>query len=185
MQTNLNLWPELDWEQWKDTADTLHMWMQIVGKTRLALTPTQNHWWNVPLYVTARGLTTSAMPIGEGDVFDIEFDFIGHQLVFRRGTGEMERIALKPDTVSQFYAEYQSTLRQLRVDAAIDSLPVEIQSPIRFDQDTIHKSYDSDAVRQFWQILCHADRLFKRFSTNYFTARSVLFISSGARLIWR
>ena len=96
-------WPELGWENWKDTAETLHMFTQMVGKTRLALTPRQNHWWNVPLYLTARGLTTSAMPLPSGLLLDIEFDFVIHELVFRLSSGRTERLALRAQTVADFF----------------------------------------------------------------------------------
>jgi hypothetical protein len=160
-------WPQLDWEQWKDTADTLHMFMQIVGKTRLALTPIQNHWWNVPLYLTARGLSTSAMPIPSGGLVDIEFDFIAHELVFRLSSGRVERLALRPQTVAAFFAQYLSMLDSLGVKTDIDPMPVELKDPIHFAQDTTHKSYDAEAASRFWQILSQADLLFKRFSTNF------------------
>src|SRR5258708_15524272 len=104
-------WPELEWEQWKATAETLHMLMQIVGKTRLALTPVQNHWWNVPFYVTPRGLTTSAVPVPKDSrLLDIEFDLLVHELVFRCSSGRIERMALRPQTVAAFFAEYQAVL---------------------------------------------------------------------------
>lgn len=165
---NEDTWPELRWEQWKDTAETLHMFMQIVGKTRVALTPVQNHWWNVPFYVTARGLSTSAMPVETGGLLDIEFDFIAHQLIFRRSSGQIEQLPLRPQTVAAFFAEYQAVLAGLGVKLKIDPMPVELQSPVRFDEDTAHKSYDADAVLRFWRTLGHADTLFKRFSTNFY-----------------
>ena len=161
-------WPELDWEHWKYTANTLHMFLQMVGKTRVALTPTQNHWWNVPLYLTARGLTTSAMPAPPGGLLDIEFDFIAHELVFRRSSGQVERLALRPHTVADFFAAYMSTLHTLGLDIKIDPKPVELKEPIRFHEDTVHGSYDADAVLRFWQVLSHADTLLKRFSTNFY-----------------
>jgi hypothetical protein len=161
-------WPELDWKQWKDTADTLHMFMQIVGKTRLALTSTQNHWWNVPLYLTARGLTTSAMPVSTGGLLDIEFDFIAHELVFRCSSGRRERLALRPQSVAAFFAEYLTVIANLDIKVDIDPMPVELKDPTAFDRDTVHKSYDADAVSRFWQALAHADTLLKRFSTNFY-----------------
>jgi len=161
-------WPELDWEQWKDTANTLHMFMQIVGKTRLGLTSTQNHWWNVPFYVTARGLSTSAMPTPDGRLLDIEFDFIAHELVFRCSSGQIERLTLRPQTVADFYAEYLATLSILGVKVHSNPMPAELQAPIRFNRDTVNKSYDPDAVSRFWQVLSHADVLLKRFSTNFY-----------------
>ncbi len=133
-------WPELDWEQWKETADTLHMFLQIVGKTRVALTPRQNHWWNVPLYVTARGLTTSVMPLPTGGLLDLEFDFIAHELVFRSGSGSIERLKLRPQSVAAFFAEYLAALAKLSVNVHIDPMPAELPQAIRFDQDTTHKS---------------------------------------------
>src|SRR5271154_3524282 len=99
-------WPELEWDAWKDTAYALHMATQIVGKTRLALTPRQNHWWNVPLYVSARGLTTSAMPLVDGDALEIEFDFLSHLLTFRRSSGAARALSLEPQSVRDFYAAY-------------------------------------------------------------------------------
>jgi Family of unknown function (DUF5996) len=160
-------WPPLVWDQWADTGDTLHMWMQIVGKTRLALSPLQNHWWNVPLYVTARGLTTSAMPLPRGGLLDIEFNFIAHELIFRCSSGQTYALPLQAQSVADFFAAYIRALEALSVAIHIDSLPVELKDPIRFDHDTIHKSYDRDAAKRFWQVLSHADTLFKRFSSNF------------------
>src|ERR1700679_2043852 len=118
-------WPALQWEEWADTADTLHMWTQIVGKTRLALTPLQNHWWNVPLYVTARGLGTSAMAYGD-DVLDVEFDFVAHVVHLRLGSGADQSIKLKPQTVADFYGEYMDCLKELGVKVEIWPMPVEV-----------------------------------------------------------
>src|ERR1700748_2059401 len=117
-------WPALEWSEWADTANTLHMWTQIVGKTRLALTPLQNHWWNVPLYVTARGLGTSAMAYGD-DVLDIEFDFVVHELHLRLGSGANQVMKLKPRTVADFYAEYLGCLKELGISVKIMPMPVE------------------------------------------------------------
>lgn len=167
MTTQFN-WPGLEWDQWKGTANTLHMFIQVVGKTRLALTPVQNHWWNVPLYVTARGLTTSVMPSPGGGLIDIEFDFIAHELIFRLSSGRVERLRLHPETVADFFAEYEATLADLGLNVKIDRRPVELKDPIPFDKDTAHESYDADAVLRFWQILGNADTLFKRFSTNFY-----------------
>ncbi len=161
-------WPILDWEQWKETADTLHMFMQIVGKTRLALTSVQNHWWNAPLYVTARGLTTSAMPLPDGGQLDIEADFLVHRLVFRRSSGQTESLPLVPQTVADFFAAYRRTLEALAVRVDFDCMPVELKDPIRFDRDTIHKSYDADAANRFWRVLGRADTLLQRFSSTFY-----------------
>jgi hypothetical protein len=159
-------WPSLPWAEWEPTASTLHMWTQIVGKTRLALTPLQNHWWNVPLYVTARGLGTSAMPCAVG-ALDIEFDFIAHELHFRLSGGEAISLPLRAQSVADFYREYQEALRSLGVEVAIHPMPVEIPNPIRFDLDTIHASYDPEYAHRFWQVLVHADAIFRQFGTGF------------------
>jgi hypothetical protein len=161
-------WPSLEWREWQPTAATLHMFTQIVGKTRLALTPKQNHWWNVPLYVTARGLSTSAMPLPDGDSLEIEFDFLSHVLTFRRSCGAARTLQLQPQAVCDFYAAYRHILEEIAVEVSINPLPVEVANPIRFDRDTTHASYDGDAAQRFWRVLVQADALFKRFSTNFY-----------------
>jgi hypothetical protein len=159
-------WPELAWSDWADTADTLHMWTQIVGKTRLALTPLQNHWWNVPLYVTARGLGTSAMDYGD-DVLDIEFDFLTHELHLRMGSGATQTMKLKPRSVADFYQEYLGCLKELGVSVTINPVPCEMAKPIRFDLDTEHASYDPEYVHRFWQVLTHAEKVFRAWETGF------------------
>ena len=161
-----DLWPALPWPEWEATASTLHMWTQIVGKTRLALTPLQAHWWNVPLYVTARGLSTAAMPVPDG-VLEIEFDFADHQLLFRLNTGVRLSVPLRPQSVAGFYREYQDCLAQLGVSVQINPVPVEIKDPIPFAQDTVHAAYDPEYVRRFWRILMHATAIFQRFSSGF------------------
>ena len=159
-------WPELPWGEWADTANTLHMWTQIVGKTRLALTPLQNHWWNVPLYVTARGLGTSAMVCGD-DVLDIEFDFLTHVLHLRLGSGADNTMELKPQTVADFYKEYLECVAALGVSVEIWPMPVEVANPIRFDLDTEHKSYDAEYAHRFWQVLVQAEKIFRAWGTGF------------------
>jgi hypothetical protein len=159
-------WPALSWDEWKATADTLHMWTQIVGKTRLALTPLQNHWWNVPLYVTARGLGTSAMAYGD-DVLDIEFDFVAHELHLRLGSGQSLSTPLRAQTVADFYSEYRASLAKLGVVVTIQPLPVEVANPVRFDLDTEHKSYDPVYAHRFWQVLVQAEKVFRSFGTGF------------------
>ena len=159
-------WPALSWEEWEPTTSTLHMWTQIVGKTRLALTPLQNHWWNIPLYVTARGLTTSAMPHAHG-LLEIEFDFIAHQLHFELSSGVSLSIPLRAQSVADFYAEYLATLKSLDVEVTINPMPVELPSPIRFDLDTLHKTYNPQHANRFWQVLCRIDPIFKEFSGSF------------------
>jgi hypothetical protein len=162
------LWPSLDWRAWESTAETLHMFTQIVGKTRLALTSKQNHWWNVPLYVTSRGLSTSPMPLPERGTLEIEFDFLAHELAFRRSDGATRALALRPQSVSDFYEAYRRTLTDLAVEPHIWTLPVECVNPIRFNEDVTHRSYDADAAQRFWRLLIQADILFKRFSTSFY-----------------
>jgi len=159
-------WPELEWDAWKDTCETLHMWTQMVGKTRLWLTPLQNHWWNVPLYVSARGLTTSAMP-WRGDVLEIEFDFRAHNLELRMCNGRWIRLPLRAQSVAAFYADYKAALASLGVPVKIWPMPVEVANPIRFDQDTVHASYEREPVERFHQVLMQVDALLKRFSTGF------------------
>ena len=161
-----DLWPALPWPEWEATASTLHMWTQIVGKTRLALSPLQAHWWNVPLYVTARGLSTAAMPVPDG-VLEIEFDFADHQLLFRLNTGVRLSVPLRPQSVADFYREYQNCLSQLGVSVKINPVPVEIKDPIPFGQDTVHAAYDPEYARRFWRILMRANAIFQRFSSGF------------------
>jgi hypothetical protein len=164
-------WPELRWDDWKDTAATLHMWTQIVGKTRLELAPLQNHWWNVPLYLSARGLTTSAMPY-RGEMLEIEFDFVSHDLRFRMSTGSILSVPLRPQSVASFYAEYQRCLATLGVDVTINAVPVEIADPIPFAEDEVHHSYDPVYAHRFWRILSSADLIFTRFSSDFIGKKS-------------
>jgi Family of unknown function (DUF5996) len=159
-------WPALPWSEWEAAANTLHMWTQIVGKTRLALTPLQNHWWNVPLYVTAHGLGTSAMVCGD-DVLDVEFDFVAHVLHLRLGTGAEKLMKLKPQTVADFYRDYMECLDSLGVSVKINPMPVEVANPIRFDLDTEHKSYDPEYAHCFWQVLVNAEKVFREWGTGF------------------
>jgi hypothetical protein len=159
-------WPELPWNAWSKTADTLHMWTQIVGKTRLALTPLQNHWWNVPLYVTARGLGTSAIACGD-DALDIEFDFVEHELRMRLSSGKNESLTLRSKSVADFYREYQHCLAALGVSVKIWPMPVEVQNPIRFDLDTQHSTYDRDYANRFWRVLVRAEKVFRAWAPSF------------------
>ena len=156
-------WPALPLEAWEPACDTLHLWTQIVGKTRLALAPMQNHWWQVVLYVTARGLTTSPVPF-EDRTFETEFDFIDHRLVVRASDGRQATLPLEPRTVADFYRAYLDTLRELGVAARPrHPKPNEVMNPIRFDADATHRSYDPDAAGRFLRGLVQADRLLKEF----------------------
>jgi len=155
-------WPELPLEGWKDTYATLHIWTQIVGKVRLALSPYANHWWQVPLYVSASGLTTSLIPY-PGWAFEIEFNFLEHKLVISSCNGQQEVLALRPQSVASFYAEFMAALKSLGIEVRIWPMPVEIANPIRFDQDTEHVSYDAEYAQRFWRILTLIDPVFREF----------------------
>src|SRR5882762_1044056 len=156
-----DLWPELPLEAWGGTYRTLHMWSQIVGKIRLALSPKTNHWWGVPLYVNAIGLTTSPIPYA-GGVFEIQFDFIHHQLVIQTSHATSKTIALAPGSVADFYREFMGTLASLGIVVKIWKMPCEIPDPIPFDQDTQPASYDAEYAHRFWRILVGCDAVFKR-----------------------
>jgi hypothetical protein len=142
------------------------MWAQIVGKTRLALTPLTNHWWNVPFYLSAQGLTTSAMPYGS-DLLEVDFDFVHHQLHVRVSSGAARSVALRPQSVASFYDEYMSLLRSLGIEVTIHAIPDEVKDPIPFRQDNQHASYDSEYVHRFWVVLSRVDILFKRFRAGF------------------
>lgn len=159
-------WPPLPYDSWKDTYATLHMWTQIVGKVRLALTPRLNHWWNVPLYVSARGLTTSAIHYAE-HTFELRFDFLNHELVLQLSDGQVKSLPLFPRTVADFYREFMSMMESAGIPVRIWKMPVEIPNPIPFDQDQIHASYDPESVRRFWQILVSVDRVFQEFRSRF------------------
>lgn len=155
-------WPALPLDEWKETYATLHMWTQIVGKVRMALSPQINHYWGVPLYVTSRGLTTSPIPYRDEE-FEIEFDFIDHQLVIQTTDGRGKTIGLSPRSVAEFYGEVMAALRSLGIEVKIWTMPVEIPNPIRFEQDQIHASYDREYANRCWRILASADAVFKEF----------------------
>ena len=165
-ETNQNLWPALPLDKWKDTYATLHMWTQIVGKVRLALSPPENHWWQVPLYVNSCGLTTSAIPYGTG-IFDVQVDFIAHKLVIHTSQGSERVIALKPKSVADFYREFMAALQSLGINVRIWRMPVEIPNPIPFDQDVQHAAYDPEYANRFWQILLICDSIFKEFRCGF------------------
>ncbi len=145
-------WPALPLEAWEPTRATLHMWCQIVGKIRMALSPYANHWWQVPLYVSARGLTTSPIPY-KGKIFEIEFDFIGHLLRISVSDGAVRTLRLVPKSVAAFHAELMAALASLGIEVHISTMPSELAEPIDFTQDTIHASYDSAYASRFWRTL--------------------------------
>ncbi len=164
--SNQTAWPELPLEAWQSTYATLHMWTQIVGKVRLALSPPVNHWWEVPLYVNARGLTTSAIPYREG-IFEIRFDFIDHKLVIETSWGQAKTLALRAQTVADFYAEIMAAIKSVGVEVKIWTMPVEIPDPIRFENDTQHASYDPEYAHRFWQVLILCQNVFQEFRAGF------------------
>jgi hypothetical protein len=165
MPTSTDL-PSLPLSEWQETYGTLHMWTQIVGKIRLERTPLTNHWWNVTLYVTARGLTTSAMPWADG-AFEIDFDFVDHALRVRTSAGATRYLALAPRAVADFYAELLAVLRGLGIEVPLYGTPMEVPDPIPFAADRRHASYDSAAVERFWRILLWSDGVLKEFRSRF------------------
>jgi hypothetical protein len=159
-------WPELDYASWRETASTLQLWTQIVGKIRLALTPWLNHGWQVPLYVTARGLGTSGIPAGPA-LIDIEFDFVDHQLVCRSSCGASRTVQLRPISVATFYKEIIAAMAALNVNVSIYPMPNEVPDPVRFDEDHVHAVYDADAAHRFWQALVQVDHVFRLFRSGF------------------
>src|SRR6266852_3340688 len=160
------LWPLLPYDEWKETLDTLHMWTQIVGKVRMKLSPHMNHWWHVTFYVTARGLTTSPIPY-QGRTFEVDFDFIDHNLFIHTSEGASKAMSLIPRSVADFYREFMEALRSLNINVTINTLPCEVPNPIRCDEDFVHASYDPEYVNRFWRILVQMDSVFKAFRSQF------------------
>jgi Family of unknown function (DUF5996) len=167
----MSQWPPLPFAAWEETCNTLHMWTQIVGKTRLALSPPENHCWHTALYVTPRGLTTSAMPHPVGS-FDVNFDFLQHELVFRISDGRIRKLPLRAKPVSEFYREYREMLQSLDVHPHLWGMPVEVSDAIPFAQDTVHHSYNRQAVQRFFEILVRVDQLLKRYRSGFIGKQS-------------
>jgi hypothetical protein len=159
-------WPSLPLEEWKDTYATLHMWTQIVGKIRLVQSPKVNHWWQVPLYVTSRGLTTSPIPY-QARTFEIGFDFITHHLFITTNDGIERAMSLGPSSVADFYRDLMADLRSLGIEVEIRATPDEVPDPIPFAEDNVHASYDYEYANRFWRILVQADRIFKEFRSRF------------------
>lgn len=159
-------WPELQYDDWADTAQTLHLWTQIVGKIRMTKSPPVNHWWHATLYVTSRGLGTSAIPNGTA-TFEIELDFIDHRLRLSTSEGEERAFKLERMTVAEFHERVRVALEELGVSVRINTLPDEIEAPIAFEQDTRHRTYDGAAAARFWRALVDASRVFARFRSGF------------------
>jgi hypothetical protein len=156
------IWPPLPLAEWQDTCTTLHRWTQIVGKVRLAQAPMLNHWWQVPLYVTTRGLTTSPIPYGDIS-FEIGFDFLDHELRMQTSDDKVRTLVLKPRSVADFYREFMAALHALGLEVKIWNMPVEVPDPIPFDEDTRHHSYVPEQAQRFWRVLKQADRVLQQF----------------------
>lgn len=165
-QDTANLWPPLPYEAWSETRETLHMWTQIVGKVRLALSPPLNHWWQVPFYVTSRGITTSTIPYRHSS-FEVVFDFINHNLLILTSAGTIKTLPLIPRSVAEFYAEFMASLRALGIQVNINTLPSEVKNPIPCEQDHVHASYDPVYANRFWRILLQIDENFKEFRSHF------------------
>jgi hypothetical protein len=164
--TQSERWPALPLAEWKDTYATLHMWTQIVGKVRLALCANLNHWWGTALYVTARGLTTSAIPYEKG-IFEVQFDFVSHALEIETSLGESRTFRLVPRTVAAFYEEFMDALGSLGIHVKVWGMPVEIPRPVRFQLDKSHSSYDSEYAHRFWQVLASVAPLLQKFQAGF------------------
>lgn len=162
---NVDAWPALPLEDWKDTYATLHMWTQVIGKIRLALAPLVNHWWQVPLYVTSRGLTTSPIPYGTR-TFQIDFDFLAHELRIETSSGEERSFPLAPRSVADTYYRTMEALRALDIEVHIWTTPVEIADPVPFEHDNRH-AYDPEYAQRFWRILMQADRVLTEFRAGF------------------
>jgi len=162
----MEIWPELVFEEWKDTRDTLHLWTQIVGKVKLELCPFLNQWWEIALHPNARGLTTGLIP-WHGESFEIHFDFIDHRLVILMSDGRTQEITLEPRTVADFYHLFMNTLKSLGIEVTISTMPAELPNPTPFDQDTTHASYGKAAVHNWWRIMLASARVMEKFRTPF------------------
>jgi Family of unknown function (DUF5996) len=164
--TNAIELPPLPLAEWQETQATLHMWMQIVGKLQLALTPLVNHWWNVTFFLTARGIETQALPYA-GGTLQVRFDFLDHSLVMATSRGETRVLPLRSQTVADFYREVMQAISDLGVEVRIWPVPVELPDPIAFEKDIVHHSYDREAVTKFWHIFSWADAVMKEFRSRF------------------
>ena len=173
------VWPALPVADWGPTRDTLQLWTQIVGKIRLARTPVTSHWWNVTLYVTAQGLTTSLIPAG-GRSFEINFDFVRHELRLIVSDGGERSIPLRPQAVADFYHQVMATLDELGLATTIWRMPVEIPDAIAFDQDRIHVAYDREYATRFWRALIQMQRVFEQFRAEFVGKVSPVHLFWGA-----
>ena len=173
-------WPALPVADWADTRDTLHLWTQIVGKVRMAHTPVVNHWWNIPLYVSARGLTTSYIPYAADRGFQMDLDLVAHELVISATDGGERRVALEPRSVADFHSEVMARLDELDLSTTIWTMPVEIAGAVPFEDDHEHTSYDAAAAHRFWRSLVLTDQVFQRFRARFVGKASPVHFFWGA-----
>ena len=173
-------WPELPVEAWRPTRDTLTLWLQVVGKTRIARAPLLNHWWNAPLYLTSRGLTTSLIPAEAGRSFSIDLDFLEHRLDVTTTRGDMRSMPLSPRSVKEFYAEFEEALDSLDLRTEIWPMPVELPDAIAFGEDAEHDSYDPAAVTAFWRALVEVQRVLDVFRSRFVGKSSPVHLFWGA-----
>jgi hypothetical protein len=160
-------WPELRYEEWSDTLDTLHMVLQIVGKVRVALSPPEPEWAHITLYVTARGLTTGPVPSNAG-LFDVEVDLLHHEVVVRTADGEMERVPLRARPVAEFWTDFTAALANLGVEVELSPEAQEVPDPIPFPDDTTHSAYDPGPATAFWRVLTAIEPVFAAYRADYY-----------------
>ena len=172
-------WPPIPLAEWQDTCATLHMWTQIVGKIRLRSAPWTNHSWHTTLYVTSRGLTTAAMPHGDAS-FQLDFDLVDHQLIVQKSDGAVFRMQLESQNVAGFYADLMDGLRRMDLEVRIHGKPNEVENPIPFATDTVHRSYDAGRVNRFWRVLVQSDRVFRTFRGRFIGKCSPVHLFFGA-----
>jgi Family of unknown function (DUF5996) len=166
MSDSTSAWPPLPLDAWRDTCDTLHMWTQVVGKIRLELSPNVNHWWGTALYVNTRGLTTSLIPNGD-EAFEIQFDFIEHQLDIHTSAGQRQHLSLAPQPVAVFYEKVMTALRSMGVTVTINTKPQEVADATLFEQDYRHAAYDQEYAHRFWRILLSTDMVLNEFRSRF------------------
>lgn len=159
-------WPALPYAKWKNTLDTLHMWMQIVGKIKLKLSPFINQWWEVAFFITSYGITTGKIPYKD-EIFQLDFDFLNHNLIIQTSWRKTITFPLKSKTVAEFYKELMAALIKLGIDISISPVPVEIQNPIPFAKDTVHASYDKEYVQRWWRTMVKINIVFEQFRSAF------------------
>ncbi len=179
MSTSAGVWPALPVAEWSATRDTLQLWTQIVGKVRMVSTPLQNHWWNVPLYVTSRGLTTSLIPRGER-AFQIDLDLLADRLDILVSDGSSASMALASGPVADFYGQLMDRLDGLGLHTDVWTMPVEIPAAVPFDTDTVHTTYDAEQARRFWRLLIQTQRVFDQFRGRFLGKVSPVHLFWGA-----